>query len=213
MGKPIRPGPVKPTSPFAMRFLPKGELNASEDLAPIHLTLLDLAAPGARLTPAALDELLEALEVALDAGLHDAQRVGDVLHDALGLVVDLQHHARPVVVDAVEGHHAGVPGAAAARPRDALVGPLLRDLGDPLLFLAADGGFPLQALVVELANLLDAFHELREVLELSPLVYTARSGAFTSIDCSMVAIGKPPFGRVRGASGRKPGASEHFLVG
>src|SRR5438105_11908205 len=170
MGKPIRPSPMKPTSPFAMRFLPKGELNASGDLAPIHLTLLDLAAPGARLTPAALDELLEALEAALDARLHHAQRVGNVLHDTLRLVVDLQHHARPVVVDAMEGHHAGVPGAAAARPRDALVGPLLGDLGDPLLFLAADDGFPLQMLVVELADLLDAFHELGEVLELRPLV-------------------------------------------
>src|SRR2546428_549638 len=30
MGKPIRPSPMKPTSPFAMRFLPKGELNAFE---------------------------------------------------------------------------------------------------------------------------------------------------------------------------------------
>src|SRR5256712_5122207 len=30
MGKPIRPSPMKPTSPFAMRFLPEGELNAFE---------------------------------------------------------------------------------------------------------------------------------------------------------------------------------------
>src|SRR6267378_1005899 len=71
MGKPIRPSPMKPTSPFAMRFLPRGELNASGlqasgDLAPVHLAVRDLAAPGARLAPAALDELLEALEVALD---------------------------------------------------------------------------------------------------------------------------------------------------
>src|SRR5437879_11710275 len=95
MGKPIRPSPMKPTSPFAMRFLPKGGLNASGDLAPIHLTLLDLAAPGARLPPAPLDELLEALEVALDARLHHAQRVGNVLHDSLRLVADLRRRTRP----------------------------------------------------------------------------------------------------------------------
>src|SRR6266404_913571 len=101
MGKPIRPSPMKPTSPFAMRFLPKGELNASGDLAPIHLTLLDLAAPGARLTPAALDELLEALQVALDARLHDAQRVGDVLHDTLRLVHAMRSSGRCSVISAI----------------------------------------------------------------------------------------------------------------
>src|SRR2546425_4268521 len=175
MGKPIRPSPMKPTSPFAMRFLPKGELNASGrhasgDLALVHLAVLDLAAPGARLASAALDELLEALEVGLDARAHDTQRIGDVLHDALRLVVHLQHHLRALIVEPMEGDDAGVPGAAAARPRDALVGPLLDDLGVPLLFLAPDHGAPVQALVVELPNLLDALHEAREVLELRPLV-------------------------------------------
>src|SRR2546428_3192345 len=118
MGKPIRPSPMKPTSPFAMRFLPKGELNASGrhasgDLALVHLAVLDLAAPGARLASAALDELLEALEVGLDARAHDTQRIGDVLHDALRLVVHLQHHLRALIVEPMEGDDAGVPGAAA----------------------------------------------------------------------------------------------------
>src|SRR5437763_401112 len=121
--------------------------------------------------PAApLDELLEALEVALDADLHDAERVGDVLDGALRIVVDLEHHACAVVVDPVKGHRARVPCAAAARPRDALVGALLDDLGVPFLFLAADDRAPVQALVVELMNFLHALHEARKLLELRPLV-------------------------------------------
>jgi hypothetical protein len=110
------------------------------------------------------------LEIALDTGLHDAERVGDVLDGALRIVVDLEHHACATVVDPVKGHRAGVPRAATARPRDALVGPLLDDLGVPFLFLAADDRAPVQALVVELMNFLHALHEARKFLELRPLV-------------------------------------------
>src|SRR6185369_18100711 len=69
-----------------------------------------------------------------------------------------------------EGHDTGVAGAGGAAPGDALVGNLLRDLGVPLLVGAADVGLPMQALVVKLADRLDAFHETGKLLELGPLV-------------------------------------------
>src|SRR5581483_3806316 len=56
--------------------------------------LLDLAAPGAGLVAARLDEALEALQVSLDARRHDADHVADVLDQALGLVLELKHDAR-----------------------------------------------------------------------------------------------------------------------
>src|SRR5512134_2041210 len=87
--------------------------------------LRDLAAPAAGLHAAALDDLLEALEVALDASLHEAERVADLLHRPLGLVVHLQHDPGLALVEAVEGHHAGVLGPLVRGPGDALVGRLL----------------------------------------------------------------------------------------
>src|SRR5207237_2525860 len=60
--------------------------------------------------------------------------------------------------------------AARARPGDPLVGGLLGDLRVPLLALAADLGDPVQVGVIELGDRLDGIHELREVLELGPLV-------------------------------------------
>ena len=47
---------------------------------------------------------------------------------------------------------------------------LLGDLGIPLALDSADVGDPVQMGVVDLANLLHALHELREGLELGPLV-------------------------------------------
>src|SRR4051794_9738865 len=132
--------------------------------------LVDLAAPGAGLAAARLDELLEPLEVALRAVLRDAERVADALDEPLGLVLHLHHHAGRVVRDPVERHDAGVRRAGRALPRDALVRALLGDDRVPLLLLAADLGDPVQARVVELVDALDALHEPRELLELRPLV-------------------------------------------
>jgi hypothetical protein len=70
----------------------------------------------------------------------------------------------------MEGHDARVGRAAPAPPRDAVVTDLLGDLGFPRLLLAAHVGAPQEPLVAELLHLQDAFHELREILELRPLV-------------------------------------------
>src|SRR5688572_27611092 len=53
---------------------------------------VDLAAPGAGLRPAPLDERLEALQIALHALGHDAERAAHVLHHALGVVRELEVH-------------------------------------------------------------------------------------------------------------------------
>ena len=81
------------------------------EAAALGAGLLDLAAPGARLGAPLLHHLLEAVEVALDAVLEDAELVAHLLHDALGLRVELEHDPRGVVVEPVERHHAGVLGA------------------------------------------------------------------------------------------------------
>ena len=56
--------------------------------------LLDLAAPGAGLGAARLDQLLEAARGRPYAPLDQAELVAGLLHDPLGLRVELHHHAR-----------------------------------------------------------------------------------------------------------------------
>src|SRR5215211_502060 len=92
----------------------------------------DLAPPRAALRPARLDQLLEALEVALHPPVGRAELVAELLLDALGHPVELHHHARAVLVELVEGHHAGVVLAVRVAPGDALLGRLLSDLRVPL---------------------------------------------------------------------------------
>ena len=134
----------------------------------------------------------------------------DVLDGALRIVVDLEHHACAVVVDPVKGHRARVPCAAAARPRDALVGALLDDLGLPFLFLAADDRAPVQALVVELMNFLHALHEARKLLELRPLVVD-RPKRCIDLDGLLDSRHDEPLLNIRSGWkwGRNFGATEH----
>jgi len=76
----------------------------------------------------------------------------------------------------VERDDPGVVLALDVAPRDALVRQLLGDLGVPLVRLAAEARAPVQAAVVKLADLVDALHELWEVLELRPLVVRGGDG-------------------------------------
>src|SRR5688572_16001326 len=73
-------------------------------------------------------------------------------------------------------HHTGIDGAASARPGDALIGNLFGDLRLPLLFFSSNIGFPMQMLVVELLDLLHAFHEFRKLFKLRPLVISGPHG-------------------------------------
>jgi hypothetical protein len=76
----------------------------------------------------------------------------------------------------MECHDAGVLGTGGRRPRDALIGRLLGNPCVPFLGLAADLGDPVEPLVVELVHPLDGGHELRELLELGPLVVGRPNG-------------------------------------
>src|SRR6266702_6080338 len=80
------------------------------------------------------------------------------------------------VTDTVEGHDAGVRRAVRALPRDPLVWVLLGDLGVELPLDAVDGRRPVGVRVVDLPDALDAAHELREGLELRPLLLRGRDG-------------------------------------
>src|SRR5688572_5318424 len=73
-------------------------------------------------------------------------------------------------------HHTGIYGASSARPGDALIGNLFGDLRLPLLFFSSNIGFPMQMPVVELLDLLHAFHEFRKLFKLRPLVISGPHG-------------------------------------
>ena len=76
----------------------------------------------------------------------------------------------------MEGHDSGVRRAVRRLPGDALVGMLLGDHRVPLLDVPGDLGLPVEMRVVDLRDLLHALHELREVLELRPLVVRGLDG-------------------------------------
>src|SRR5689334_14287564 len=120
------------------------------------LGLVDLAAPGAGFAAALLDVGLEALQVALDGAGDEAELVADRFDNALRVVLKLERDLAAVLAQVVEGHDAGVGGAAGVAPGDPLIGMLLGNPGVPLLLLAADAGAPVQPVVAHLAHFLDA---------------------------------------------------------
>src|SRR5215208_8335430 len=166
------PPTVNPAAPTAIR---RGRVSPRRAFSPTRTAsesalARHLAAPGARLLTARLDELLEPLEVALDAPVGDAEGVTDLLLQALGHEIHLDGDARGAVVDLVERHDACVVLAVDVAPGDALLRLLLDDLRIPLVSLAAEFGDRVQPALVELRDRLNALHELREFLELRPLV-------------------------------------------
>ena len=130
----------------------------------------DLVAPGAGLDAAVLDQLLEALEVGLDRTLVSPDLLGRRLDEAFRLPGHDHLDPRPVVTKAVEPDLARVLLALDRAPRDVAVGLLVGDLRLPLLASAAKLGDPAEVSGVELRDRLDVLHELRELLELRPLV-------------------------------------------
>src|SRR5688572_11587116 len=132
---------------------------------------LDVAAPRAGLATPRFDELLEPLGVLLDLHFVHVDGRADLLGHAGGLPVDLDHHPGGRVAEAVECDHAGMLGIATdAAPGDPFVRVLLGDLGVELPLYARDVGDPVVARVVDLGDRLNAGHEVRERLELGPLV-------------------------------------------
>ena len=120
--------------------------------------------------PLVLDVFLEALHVAVHAVLEHPEFVGGVLDETFRVDVHLRGDAGVVVVEAVEGDDARVLGSAVGFPRDAFVGMLFGDRGVEFTRGRTDVDTPVRVRVVELMHYLDALHELREGLELGPLV-------------------------------------------
>src|SRR6202022_3686194 len=117
---------------------------------------VDFPAPSAALDAAALDQLLEALEVTFDLARVDADRRTELLRDSLWLVGHLDRDQRLVLAERLELHAPVRPVLPGRPPGDLLVGHLLHDLGHPLAALAPDLGDPLEMRVVDLLHGLDA---------------------------------------------------------
>jgi hypothetical protein len=111
----------------------------------------------------------EPLEIAAHLSLDDPRR--SPRHSRCRTRPDVHLDVDPRLIVRRSSDDAVVLDLAADRlPGDLLVRPLLRNLGRPLTDLAPNLGDPLHVPVVELLDGLDPFHELREVLELRPLV-------------------------------------------
>src|SRR5262249_52298888 len=93
-----------------------------------------------------------------------------VLNKTFGIVVHLNHDLAAVVGQTVEGYHPRICRPGDIVPRDAGIWGLFGDLCVPLLLDPTDVRAPVQMCVVELSHLLDSFHEMRELLELCPLI-------------------------------------------
>src|SRR6185437_9003254 len=141
----------------------------------LGLACCDFPAPGAVLGAAGLDQFLEPLEVAPDTSRVEAGGCADGL-DRIGLIAHREADKRLALADRLERDGAARLLSVLADPADLPVGMLLEDLCVPLGLLAGDVRDPVQARVVELLDVLDAFHEEREVLELRPLVVRHRDG-------------------------------------
>src|SRR5512144_1490738 len=180
--EPLNAGPAAPSpAPSAGSGVRRPERAAARraaQTAPTRVVAVDLAgrfdlaAPPAGRGAALLDELLEPLQVPLHAALDDVQHVAHLLDDTFGLELQPHRQTGPPGVHRVgeEHHHNVALGPPDRTPRDLLVGLLVDDLRVPFAGDAENAGLPVQPLVVELADLLDALHELRELLELGPLV-------------------------------------------
>src|SRR5205823_5442820 len=129
----------------------------------------DLAAPAARLRAATLDQLLEPSEITAHAPCIEARCGAERLGWAFRLVAHREAHQRARLTKRLERDGAARLLAVLADPADLPVRMLFEDLRVPLRRLAGDRRHPVQAGVVELLHVVDAFHEEREVLELRPL--------------------------------------------
>src|SRR5690606_36888073 len=136
----------------------------------------DLAAPGAGLLAPVLDELLEALQVASHRRARHADSGAHLLLEAFRLDVHEEVDLGAALVDGREDDRPVVPGPALALPGDDLVRHLAGNPGGPPPAGPRNLGDPVQALVIQLAYLLDVFHEVWELLELGPLVVCLLDG-------------------------------------
>lgn len=67
--------------------------------------VLNLASPGTCFAAPAFNEVLEALQVALDTTIHHSEQITDVFDDTLWIVVHLNGDTCIGRIQLVEGHH------------------------------------------------------------------------------------------------------------
>src|SRR5437762_9618460 len=118
----------------------------------IGFLVVHFASPAARFRATALDKLLEALEIALDAPRDDPQCRGDLLDQLVRLV--FHPHANPSMtgIDRRELNDAAVGCAGNAAPSDAVVRNLFGDFSIPFELPATDFGAPVEVRSVHLLH-------------------------------------------------------------
>src|SRR5438874_11443399 len=138
----------------------------------------DLAAPGTGLGAPPFDELLEALEVALNPAGYYAEDAARLLLNVFWLIVHVDLELCVALVDGFENYRARIHGAAFAFPGKDFVRDLASDPRIPFFSSATNLGDPVQPLVAQLLYFSDSLHELRKILELRPLVVNGLEGCF-----------------------------------
>src|SRR5439155_18282199 len=135
------PAPVAPRDLVGTKRSEAGKDGPPPIIRPLfrRRPLRDFAAPGAALRAAALDQLLEPLEVAAHAPCVEACGGADRFAGSFGPVAHRDADERPRLADRLERDRAAGLLAVLADPADLLVGVLLEDLRVPLRLLAGHG--------------------------------------------------------------------------
>src|SRR5690606_7032500 len=135
---------------------------------------VDVTAPATGLVPAALDELLEPVHVAVDALAQHPGLVGHLLQETVRIDVHLRRDPGAARPEPMECDHTGVPRPGFRGPGDPLVRVLLGDRRVELARDTPDPGHPMGVRVVQLPNLFDTLPQLRDRLEPGPLALRGR---------------------------------------
>ena len=114
--------------------------------------LVDRAAPASRAVPADSMNSLNRSRSPLGLPGDDIQEVADLLHQTLGLVLQVEPHERPSRTERLEVHRTSVRSPGGGRPRDLTVGDLLQDGGVPLPPHPRDLGNPVRQRVPDLPD-------------------------------------------------------------
>ena len=123
------------------------------------------------------DVAAEKLQFQPDSAALGAPQVPGALEQALGIVLEVDEHARQVGRELVERHGAvNMPLVTLRAPDDAFVRHLIHDFGRPGTMRPEDLCLPLNGRVLLLFDVLDLLQEGGEFLELSPGLVGHRPG-------------------------------------
>src|SRR5690606_10394104 len=114
-----------------------------------------------------LGQALEPVEVCTHASVDDPKQRPDVLHDPVRRVLDTHVNTSEGLTDPFEAHGPVVPRTRNALPRDPLRRCQFGDASDPLFRAPLYRCMPQDGVLTSLDDPVDAFHELREPLEIA----------------------------------------------